>query len=301
MKTKLAIVLAAASLATFGCSADDVATPPADSGPSDVVAANDGAATLDASTDGAPADAGATDATDAAPKDDPGPGPTQQCVINKDSNGFFTLTSPKSDYIVRLPPSYSVQNPQPTRLLVSLHGCGDTAMNHATWAAVPYALRATQDYIAISVGGREGTCWTVPGDSALVFAAITHVRSCFFVHQKKIVLAGYSSGGDLTYLTSMKNAATFAGILIEHSDLTQNVGANNVAATLAGAAWKLNVAIRAGTADTVYPIATVRADRDKMIAAGFPMNYDETPDTHNGTSDDWALYLIPKMANWTAP
>ena len=300
MNTKLVLRLAVASLAATGCSADDVATP-SDSG-NDVVLIKDGAAALDGpTTDGAPVDAVALDGSDAGPKDDPGPGPTQQCVINKDSSGFFTLTSPKSDYVVRLPPTYSVQSPQPTRLLVALHGCGDTAMNHATWAAVPYALRASQDYIAISVGGRDGACWSVPADSALVFAAITHVRSCFYVHQKKIVLAGYSSGGDLTYLTALKNAAMFAGILIEHSDITQNVGANNVDATLAGSAWKLNVAIRAGTADQVYPIATVRGDRDKMIAAGFPVNYDETPDTHNGTSDDWALFLIPKMATWTAP
>jgi len=241
---------------------------------------------------------------DASPPDlygtGPGPGPTQTCTITKDTNGFFKLTSTKSDYIARLPASYSVSNPQPTRLVVSLHGCGDTALNHATWAAVPYALRNTQDYIAISVGGRDGSCWTVPADSAIVDAAIQHVRSCFYVHQKKIVLAGYSSGGDLTYSMSMTQAARWAGILIEHSDLTQNVGASKVDSVLAGAAWKLNVSIRAGDNDTIYPIATVKSDFNKMVAAGFPAELVETADTHSGTSTDWEA-LLSKMGTWQAP
>ncbi|CAN5712098.1 hypothetical protein BH09MYX1_BH09MYX1_02410 [soil metagenome] len=301
MRSTLVLVLLATGFAATACGgSDDVATP-SDSGTPDVGVSPDTSTPLDASPTDAAKDS-ATDAlVDAAPVDDPGPGPTTQCTYTKDADGFFKLTSPKSDYIVRLPPAYNLQNPQPTRLLVSLHGCGDTAMNHATWAAVPYALRTTQDYIAISLGGREGACWNASTDSALVFAAIAHVRTCFYVHQKKVVLAGYSSGGDLTYLTALKNASMFAGILIEHSDITQNVGANNVASTLAGASWKLNVAISAGINDGVYPIATVRGDRDKMITAGFPVKYEELPNTHDGTSDDWAKFLIPKMATWVAP
>ena len=54
------------------------------------------------------------------------------CTVTKDAAGFFKLTSTKSDYWVRLPPSYSVQSPQPTALLVAIHGCGDTAYNFAT-------------------------------------------------------------------------------------------------------------------------------------------------------------------------
>ncbi len=109
----------------------------------------------------------------------PGPGPTQSCPFTADADGFFTLSSPNSDYVVRLPPGYDVVNPVPQRLLVAMHGCGDTAYNFATSAAVPSALRASQNYIAISIGGRDGLCWNVPGNAGLVSAAITHVRSCF--------------------------------------------------------------------------------------------------------------------------
>lgn len=252
------------------------------------------------STSGSGGDSGSGGSGGSAPIDDPGPGPTQDCPFTEDEDGFFTLTSSESSYVVRLPVGYDTSNPTPTRLLVSLHGCGDTAYNHATWAAVPYALRDTQDYIAISLGGRDGQCWSGLQDKPKVDAAIAHVRSCFYVHQKKIVLGGYSSGGDLTFVTSMADAATYAGILILHSDLQQNVGPANVDSTLAGAAWKLNIAMRAGVNDGVYPIAKVREDYASMVAAGFPAQLVETDAAHDGSSADWEG-LIPLMSTWVAP
>jgi opacity protein-like surface antigen len=70
---------------------------------------------------------------------------------------------------------------------------------------------------------------------------------------------------------------------------------------LAAAAWKLNVAISARTEDGDYPIATVRADRAKLVAAGFPVQYRELAGGHSGTGDDCSLYLLPKMRPWNAP
>jgi pimeloyl-ACP methyl ester carboxylesterase len=237
-------------------------------------------------------------APDAA--DEAGPGPTQICPFTPDANGFFTLTSTAADYVVRLPIGYDVDNPTPQRLLVAIHGCGDTAYNFATWGAVPWALRGSQDYLAISLGGREGACWTMATDGAFVDAAIEHVRSCFYVHQKQIVLAGYSSGGMLAYRSGMANADRYAGLLIENSGLSAGVG-GNVGAALDAAAWKLHVAHTARIMDGSFAIAGVRADRDAMLARDFPLEYRELDGTHDGSSDDWAEYLIPLMASWSAP
>ena len=233
--------------------------------------------------------------------EDPGPGPTQQCTVTKDANGFFQLTSPLSDYSVHLPAAYDVEHPQPTRLLVGLHGCGDTAANFATWAVVPFSLRATHDYIGISVGGRDGQCWNIAQDGAVVAAAIAHVRSCFYVHQKQIVIGGYDSGGMLAYDVGLRNAASYAGILVENSGLSQAVGSANVDAVLQAAAWHINVAHTARLGDTLFPIAGVRADRDKMLSAGIGLEYRELAGDHDGTSDDWADFLLPEMASWSAP
>ncbi len=241
-------------------------------------------------------DASAPDAT----VDEAGPGPTQDCPFTADAAGFFTLTSPQSDYVVRLPIGYDVDAPEPQRLLVAIHGCGDSAYNFATWGAVPYDLRGTQDYLAISIGGRDGMCWSVPADAAIVTAAIAHVRSCFYVHQKQIVVAGYSSGGMLAYNLAMTDAASYAGALIENSGLSQGVG-GNVDGALDAADWKIHVAHSARIMDGSFPIAGVRADRDKMLAHDFPLEYRELDGTHDGTSADWAEYLIPAMSGWRAP
>jgi poly(3-hydroxybutyrate) depolymerase len=231
-----------------------------------------------------------------------GSGPTQTCPYTPDSNGFFTLTSPASTYVVRLPPGYDAQNPQPQRLLVAIHGCGDTAMNFATWGAVPFVLRPTQDYIAISIGGRDGQCWNIGTHDVLVTAAIAHVSACFYVHQHMIVLAGYSSGGGLAYHLAMANTRDYAGVLIENSSLSSAVGgASQVDAALDQAGWKIEIAHSARIDDGSYPIAVVQADRVKLLAHGFPLQYRELPGTHDGTSDDWSEYLIPKMAAWVSP
>lgn len=272
-----------------------------------------GDGTGDGSTgDGSPADGSAGDggATDAladtgAPKDTAPPpldapidgGPS--CKYTKDADGFFSLSSPKSDYWVRLPPTYDAT--KPTALVFGFHGCGDKARNFATWAIVPYALRASHTYIGASLGGREGECWTLSTDTAVAMAALDHLRSCFAVDPKRIVLAGYSSGGAMAFSIGLKNAASYAGILVENSGLSQAVGGSNVTTVLVAAAWKLHIGQTARIGDGSYAIAGIRADRDKMLAAKFPLEYRELDGTHDGTSDDWALFLLPKIATWVAP
>lgn len=255
--------------------------------------------------DAAPTDSGAPPPPPPPPppKPDagPGPGPSQQCTVNKDGAGFFKLTSAKSDYVVRLPASYNTANPQAKPLVVGLHGCGDNAYNFGTWAVVPFALRGTHDYIAISIGGRDGQCWNIGADGPTVQAAIDHVRSCFFVHQKKIFLAGYSSGGMLAYSYGLKNAARFAGILIENSGLSQAVGAGNVAGVLSSAAYKIKVAHTARLSDGNFPIAGVRTDKTALGNAGFSVTYRELAGGHDGNSDDWSQFLLPNVGSWVAP
>ncbi|MEO8277469.1 MAG: hypothetical protein ABI639_14745 [Thermoanaerobaculia bacterium] len=153
--------------------------------------------------------------------------------------------------------------------------------------------------------GRDGQCWNL-SDTTLVDAAITDVRSCFYVHQKEIVLAGFSSGGGLAYKLatapiSANHAATFAGVLIENSSLSSVVGAGNVDATLNAAAWKLNIAHTARIGDDNYPLASVEADWAKMTTHAFPLQTREVPGEHGEVATDWDVFLLPKMAHWAAP
>lgn len=226
-----------------------------------------------------------------------GPKPTTTCSVTKDSAGFFVRSSPKSSYVAYVPASYD--GSAPMRLIVGLHGCGDSAANFATWGVNPYATRATQQHIGISIGGQDGNCWSLGVDDDKVLAAVDDISKCFWVHQKKVSIAGFSSGGQLAYRVGLKQASRFASILIEDSGLY--AADSNPDALLANASWKIHVAHRTHTSDTVFPLVKVKADWAKTVAAGFPLITSETPGGHDGVSEDWANWLIPQSASWVAP
>ena len=222
--------------------------------------------------------------------------PTTACTISKDGSGFFTRSSSQGSYVAYVPSSYD--GTKPMRMIVGLHGCGDSAANFAQWGVSPYDTRSSQDWIGISIGGADGRCWN-GSDDANVLAAVDDISQCFWVHQKKVVIAGFSSGGELSYRLGLGQASRFAGILIEDSGLYAANG--NPDALLTAASWKINIAHRAHTSDTVFPLGTVQADWAKTQAAGFPLTTSVVAGAHDGTSTDWWSWLIPQSATWIAP
>lgn len=225
------------------------------------------------------------------PADDPGPAPVG-CSVKKDADGFFVRSTPKATYVGYVPKSYTGK---PTRLLVGLHGCGDDARNFAEWGVSPYETRDEQEHIGISVDGASGgdDCWA-ESDAAKVLAAIDDIATCFYVHRQKVVIAGFSSGGLLAYRVGLENASRFAGILVESSALPGNVDP-------AKAARKLPIAHVAHTDDEVFPLAKVRESWKRLRDAGFTVETTEVEGGHDGTTEDWAGWLIPRMSAWNAP
>jgi len=283
--------LVVALLAGIGC-AEASSSPERLTGGSDAPTS----ATASDGTESAPAEpAGNPVASPTKPKDDPGPAP-KGCSLQKDGDGFFTRDTGTTKYVGYVPASY---DGSPTRLLVGLHGCGDAAYNFATWAVAPWATRDSQTYIGISVDGASGggNCWD-GSDAKKVLAAIDDVASCLYVHKQKVVLAGFSSGGMLAYSVALQNADRFAGLLVLNSTLSW---AGNADALLGNAAYKLPIAHRAHTQDSVFPINTVRSDWNRIRAAGFSLQTNEVSGDHDGTSDDWTDWLLPQMESWQAP
>jgi predicted esterase len=227
------------------------------------------------------------------PPDAPGKPPAKQCAQNKDGNGFFKLYSPKGEYVVRLPANYKSPSSTAYPLLVALHGCGDSALNFAAWGATTYKSRPNQNYIAISIGGRDGQCWNLDADPAMVLAAIDDVKQCFYVHEKKVTLAGYSSGGLLAYQLAFNNSSRFAGVLAEHTAIPDRGAAPKVPR-------KFYVAAIGGTRDQVFPPSGYRADWDALRNAGFQVQTQERDTTHDGSSDEWDDFFLPKFPYWTA-
>ncbi len=224
-----------------------------------------------------------------------------------DGNGYFHLNSGQGPYVGYSPDTY---NPAvPISLFVWMHGCGGMAEGDM-YAVAPFATRATQSYVAISVGGRDGECWDVNADTAKVLAAIADVSRYFNINPRKVYLGGYSSGGDLTYRVGLEHAELFAGLLAENTDPFRDTG-STAAALIAAAAWRINVAHLAHTEDDVYPIGTVRADLATLSANGFPVVKIEKPGHHydasdfmagTGTDYDRIAFLLPYLdAGWVSP
>jgi len=216
----------------------------------------------------------------------------------------FTVDSGTTNYVF-VPTSYDATHHTPTTLFVWLHGCGGMSSGDI-YIVSP---GGTQDWISITVGGREGGCWDPAADGAKVEAAIADVKSHFNVDPHRVILGGYSSGGDLAYRTAFYDARTFAGVLAENTSPFRDTGSSQ-AASLAAASWKFHVVHLAHLQDTTYPIAGVRKETDAMITAGFPLkrievdgrHWDDPSATVPGTDADIATYLFTYLgAGWSAP
>ncbi len=222
----------------------------------------------------------------------------------------FTLNSPESNYWIYVPDSYDSTHATPTTLFVWLHGCG----GESSGDIYNVSPGGSQDWISIAVGGREDDCWDPTGDQSKVLAAIADVKTHFNINPRRVILGGYSSGGDLAYRTAFYNANSFAGVLAENTSPFRDTGSTQ-AASIAAASWKFHVVHLAHLQDTTYPIDGVRQETDAMVAAGFPLqrvevdggHYDDPGAIENGhmvpgTDADVVTYLLPHIDDgWLSP
>jgi len=219
-------------------------------------------------------------------------------------NNVVTLNSPSGPYYLYVPSAYPSNHNTATKVLVWMHGCGGDGFGDA-WSVSP---GGAQSYLTVSVGGRSGQCWNVDADTTMVLAALDDVKKRVNVDPKRVVIGGYSSGGDMAYRVAFYNASRFAGVIAENTSPFRDTGSTQ-AASIAAASWKFNVAHLAHLSDDTYPIAGVRTETNALTTAGFPMTRIERAGTHwdpdtssSGTDYDLRTYLLPYLnAGWVAP
>jgi pimeloyl-ACP methyl ester carboxylesterase len=228
-------------------------------------------------------------------------------VVNDADNGY---------YWVDVPSSYDRSNQTPTTLFVWLHGCGGLSSGDI-YTVSPETVgpeERPRDWISIAVGGTDEGCWEPNTQMPLVTNAIADVETHFNIDRHRVILGGYSSGGDLAYRLAFYDADQFAGLLAENTSPFRDTGSTE-AASLAAAAWKFNVVHLAHLQDEEYPIAGVRQETDAMIADGFPLqrievdggHYDEPGEIENGhrvpgTDADLVNLLLPHIDDgWRSP
>jgi hypothetical protein len=230
---------------------------------------------------------------------DPGSadGVTAPVAFTKETH--FTLGTSQGRYRIVVPQSYDSSHNTPSTLFVWAHGCGGDADGDL------YTITPGDDrsYIAISLLGRDGGCWSPDTDSAKVLAAIADVKTHFNVDPRRVILGGYSSGGDLAYRTAFYNSRLFAGLIVQNTSPFRDTGSSQ-AASLAAATFKFPVVHLAQTGDDTYQIATVRRETDAMKAAGFDVTRIERPGGHYNNNTDTYLQTLglPHINDgWQAP
>jgi pimeloyl-ACP methyl ester carboxylesterase len=228
----------------------------------------------------------------------------------------FLQPDPAGNYWADVPASYDSTHQTPTTLLVWLHGCGGESSGDI-YTVSPETVGPAErprDWISIAVGGRDGGCWDPNTDQGMVLAAIADVETHFNIDRHRVILGGYSSGGDLAYRLAFYDADQFAGVLAENTSPFRDTGSTE-ADSLAAAAWKFHVVHLAHLQDTEYPITGVREETEAMIAAGFPLqrievdggHYDEPGEIENGhpvpgTDADLVNLLLPHIDDgWRSP
>src|SRR5262249_31038103 len=151
-----------------------------------------------------------------------------------------------------IPDGYDASHRTPTELFVWSHGCGGEAEGDLDTYAT-----SDESYIMISLGGKDGDCWDMSSDPAKLLAAVADVEDRFNIDRRRVVIGGYSSGGDLAYRTAFYNAYTFAGLLAENTSPFRDTG-STAQQSLAAAAWRFPIVHLAHTQDEEYHIDDVK-------------------------------------------
>lgn len=183
----------------------------------------------------------------------------------------------------------------PSALFVWLHGCG----GRNEFDIEAYAPDAADSYVMVAPAGAEGECWSPPksgADEAIVTATIADASEHFNIDPERIVLGGYSSGGDLSYRYAYRHSAAIEAVLIANSAPFDDTGLSSDQA-IAAATTKFRVVHLAHLADDAYPIDDVRSELQILIDNAFPVTKIELPGGHydDNTDADIRTHLLPQV------
>ena len=241
--------------------------------------------------------------------------PTPSAAIAYSSEEPFRHAGCGVEYWGYVPTSYNPSTSAP--LLIWLHGCGGESGGDI-YTVSPGLAEEPQDWISLTLIGHEipgvDECWVPSVDETKVLQALTDIETHLNINPHRVILGGYSSGGDLAYRTGFRHSSTFAGLLIENSSPFRDTESTQ-AESLAAATTKFHIAHLAHLQDGTYPIDGVRAEVNAVKAAGFPTELIERTGTHYdepneivegnpvpGTDADLRTYLLPKIdLGWTSP
>jgi phospholipase/carboxylesterase len=139
-----------------------------------------------------------------------------------------------------------------------------------------YVMRAWCDIVGTDLAQREDEAG-LRESQALVEALIAAERARG-VPASRIVLAGFSQGCAMTFMTGLRHPERLAGLLGMSGYLPL---ASKTAAERSAANADVPIFQAHGSADPVIPLARAIASRDALLALGYPVEWHAYPMPHS--------------------
>jgi tetratricopeptide (TPR) repeat protein len=201
---------------------------------------------------------------------------SKEKIVSEGKKRTYYLYVPKT-----LPPGAAVP------LVVLLHGSNHVGLSLAEkWDD----LADKESFIIVAPDSTDSDHWAIPGDGpAFLHELVESVKSKYPIDPKRVYLFGHSGGAIFALLMSLYESEYFAATAIHAGALYASDES-----LIDLAKRKTPIHIQVGTVDGFFPLATVRATRDRMNAGGFAVQLVEIPG-----HDHWYYDLAPKI-NQTA-
>src|SRR6185295_13146177 len=191
----------------------------------------------------------------------------------------------KRTYYLYVPKSITASKTVP--LIVLLHGSNHVGLSLAEkWND----LAEKEGAILVAPNSVESSHWSVPDDGPqFLHELVESIKTKYPVNPKRVYLFGHSGGAIFALLMSLYESEYFAATAIHAGALYASD-----ASLIDLSKRKTPIQIQVGTVDGLFPLATVRATRDRLNASGFSVQLVEIPG-----HDHWYYDLAPKI-NQTA-
>jgi phospholipase/carboxylesterase len=143
-----------------------------------------------------------------------------------------------------------------------------------------YVMRAWYDILGADLVRREDEAGV--RDSQRRVEALIEREVGRGTPRSRIVLAGFSQGGAITLHTGLRQAKPLAGLLA----LSAYLPLAESAAEFAPASRGVPIFMAHGTQDPVIPLARATASRDRLLAAGYAVQWHEFAMPHSVCEDE---------------
>ena len=193
----------------------------------------------------------------------------------------FTSHNKKRTYYLFVPETIKPSEPAP--LIVLLHGSGRDGLSLVDkWKDL-----ANKEGVVLAGPDAAGSGWSTTADGPSVLHDLVEtLKSKYPINSRRVYLFGHSAGAVYAIDLSMMESEYFAATAIHAGGWREKKEFDEIKR----ARRKIPLAIWIGTRDQYFPLQSVRATRDALVASGFPVEMTEMPG-----HDHWYYDLAPSI------